>query len=326
MKPKVFITRPVQQLAIDRIAERCDVRVHPEDEAIDPQQLIENIRDVDAVMPIGVRISAEVIAAASKLRIVANVGAGYDNVDVEACTRRGILVTNTPDVVTEATADMAFALMLSTARRVVEGDRYVRDGSWKRWQWNLLWGLQIHGKTLGLYGFGRIARAVARRSLGFSMRILYHARHRAYAHVEKELGAELVDRETLLRESDFISVHVPLTPDTLHSIGAPQFALMKPTSVVINTARGKVIDEEALAEALRSHRIAGAGLDVFENEPKVHPSLLALSNVVLVPHIGTATSETRLQMALRTVDNLLAALDGKRPPDLLNPEVLEQRS
>jgi lactate dehydrogenase-like 2-hydroxyacid dehydrogenase len=326
MKPKVFITRPVQQLAIDRIAERCDVRVHPEDEAIDPQQLIENIRDVDAVMPIGVRISAEVIAAASKLRIVANVGAGYDNVDVEACTRRGILVTNTPDVVTEATADMAFALMLSTARRVVEGDRYVRDGSWKRWQWNLLWGLQIHGKTLGLYGFGRIARAVARRSLGFSMRILYHARHRADAHVEKELGAELVDRETLLRESDFISVHVPLTPDTLHSIGAPQFALMKPTSVVINTARGKVIDEEALAEALRSRRIAGAGLDVFENEPKVHPSLLALSNVVLVPHIGTATSETRLQMALRTVDNLLAALDGKRPPDLLNPEVLEQRS
>jgi len=326
MKPKVFITRPIQQLAIDRIAERCVVRVHSEDEAIDIQELTEKIRDVDGLMPIGVRVPAEAIAAASNLRIVANVGAGYDNVDVEACTRRGILVTNTPDVVTEATADMAFALMLSTARRVVEGDRYVRAGAWRRWQWNLLWGLEVHGKTLGLYGFGRIARAVAGRSRGFSMRILYHARHRADFQVEKELGAEFVDRDTLLRESDFLSVHVPLTPDTLHSIGRPQFALMKPTSVVVNTARGKVIEEEALAEALRSRSIAGAGLDVFENEPEVHPSLIDLSNVVLVPHIGTATSDTRLRMALRTADNLLAALDGKRPTDLLNPEVIEQRS
>ena len=322
MKPKVLITRPVQQLAIDRVAKHCVVRMHSQDEPMEPHQLTEGIRDVDGVIACSVRVPAEAIATASRLRIVANIGSGYDNIDLEACTRRGILVTNTPDVVTEATADLAFALILSAARRVIEGDQYVREGCWKHWQWNLLWGSEMHGKTLGLYGFGRIARATARRGLGFSMRIRYHARHRADTSVENELAAEFVDWNTLLRESDFLSVHVPLTPETYHSISTAQLALMKPTSVIINTARGNVIEEEALAEALRSRRIAGAGLDVFEHEPQVHPALIALPNVVLMPHVGTATAETRLRMVLRAVDNLLAALDGRHPPNLLNPEVL----
>ena len=292
---------------------------------MDADELAGNIRDVDGVMACLVRVSEEAIATASRLRIVANIGAGYDNIDVNACTRRGVLVTNTPDVVAQATADLAFTLMLSVARRVIEGDRYVRGGRWKHPQYNLLWGSDVHGKTLGLYGFGRIARAMACRSRGFSMQTLYYARHRADATVEKEFGAELVDWNTLLRESDFLSVHVPLTPETYHSLAAPQLALMKRTSTVINTARGSIIDEEALAEALRSGQIRGAGLDVFEHEPEVHPALVALPNVVLVPHVGTATPETRLRMAFRAVDNLLAALDGRRPPDLLNPDVLTSR-
>jgi D-3-phosphoglycerate dehydrogenase len=320
--PKVLITRPIQQEAIDKIAQQCEVLVHPVDEAMPAELLAAAVHDVSGVMPSGVRISEDVIARAPKLCVVANIGVGYDNVEVEACNKRGIMVTNTPDVLTEATADLAFALILAAARRVPEGDRYVRELKWTCWQWNFMLGAEMHGKVLGLYGLGRIGRAVARRGGGFSMRILYHARHRVPESVEKELAAEFVDRETLLRESDFLSIHVPLTPETRHAIRAPELARMKPSAFFINTARGNIVEESALVEALQAGRIAGAGLDVFEYEPTVHPALLAMNNVVLMPHVGSATEETRLRMAMLAGDNLLAALNGRRPPNLVNPEVL----
>jgi glyoxylate reductase len=231
------------------------------------------------------------------------------------------VVTNTPGVLTDTTADLAFALLMAVARRVVEGDRLVREGRWQRWQWGMLWGADIHHQTLGLYGFGRIGQAVARRGRGFEMRVIYHDVQRATAEIERELAAQFVDRETLLRESDFLSLHVPLTPETHHLIGARELSLMKPSAFLINTARGKVVDEEALVEALKSHRIAGAGLDVFEHEPHLHPELAKLENVVLLPHLGSATAATRLKMALLAVENLLAALAGRRPPNIVNPEV-----
>jgi glyoxylate reductase len=320
---KVLITRPIQQSVIDQVSRHCDVQVHPVDEPMPADLLAPAMRDVDGVMPAGVRIGKEIIEAAVRLRVVSNIAVGYDNIDIEECNRRNILVTNTPDVLTEATADVAFALILAVARRVAEGDRYVRAGHWKNWQWNCLWGSEMHGKTLGLYGFGRIARATARRARGFSMRILYHARHRVSAEVEKEFAAEFVDRQTLLRRSDFLSLHVPLTPETHHSIGASELALMKAGAFVINVARGPIVDEEALVQALESGRIAGAGLDVFENEPRVHPSLLTMNNVTLLPHVGSATAETRLRMAELAAENLLTGLRGERPPNLVNPEALK---
>jgi len=320
MKPKVLITRPVQQAAIDEVSAKCDVQVHAIDEPMSAELLAKALRDVDAIMPCGLRVGKDAIENAAKLRVVANIGAGYDNIDVNECTRRRILVTNTPDVLTEATADLAFALTLAAARRVVEGDRFVRRGNWPHWQWNFLWGSEMHGKTLGLYGFGRIGQAMARRGRGFSMRILYHARHRVPENIEKELGAQWVDRDALMRESDFLSLHVPLTAETHHAISRREFALMKPSAYLINTARGNIIEEEALVEALQAGRLGGAGLDVFEREPKVHPALIEMDNVVLLPHIGSATAETRLRMALLASANLLAALNGQRPPNLVNPE------
>jgi glyoxylate reductase len=321
-RPKVLVSRPLQQSVIERISEHCEVLVHPIDEPMPGDLLAEALRDVDGLMCVGVRVSKEIIDGSLKLRVISNVAVGYDNIDVDACNAKGILVTNTPDVLTEATADVAFALILAAARRVVEGDRYVREGRWSQWEWNALWGAEIHGKTLGLYGFGRIAQATARRGRGFSMRILYHARHRISDEIEKSLGAEFVDRNTLLRESDFLSLHVPLIPETRHAVSTPQLTLMKPTAYLINTARGPVVDEQALAQALQEGTIAGAGLDVFENEPKVHPALLTMNNVTLLPHVGSATDHTRLRMAMLASENLLAALRGERPAHLVNPNVL----
>jgi lactate dehydrogenase-like 2-hydroxyacid dehydrogenase len=252
------------------------------------------------------------------------VAVGYDNIDVAACTRRRILVTNTPGVVTEATADLSFALLMAVARRLVEADRHVREGHWQYWQWRNMWGTNPSGKTLGIYGFGRIGQAVARRARGFSMRIIYHSKDRPTPEQEQELGAQYVNRETLLHEADFLTLHVPLAPDTHHLIGVTELALMKPTAFLINTSRGKVVEEAALVEALQSKRIAGAALDVFEFEPQIHPALLAMPNVIVSPHMGTATSETRLAMAMKTAENLLAALVGHRPPNLVNPEAWQE--
>ena len=321
-RPKVLITRPIQQEAIDRVARHYEVQVHPIDEPMPVELLRPAMRDVSGVMASGVRIGKDLINAASKLRVIANLGVGYDNIDVQICTDRRIVVTNTPDVLTEATADLAFALILAVARRIPEADRYVRDLRWKLWQWNFMLGAEIHGKTLGLYGLGGIGQAIARRARGFSMRVLYHARHRVPESVEKDLAAEFVGRETLFRESDFLSVHVPLTSETRYMIREPELSLMKPSAFLINTARGNIIEEEALVNALQRERLAGAGLDVFEHEPTVHPAFLTMSNVVLMPHVGSATAETRLRMALLAGDNLLAALDGRRPPNIVNPGML----
>jgi len=308
---------------LDLLRGACEVELHLEDSPVAPAQLAEicGARQIEGLVVCGARVTEQVVEGATHLRVVANVGVGYDNVDVAACTRRQIPVTNTAGVLEETTADLAFALLMAAARRVVEGDRYVREGRWEQWQWSLLWGADIHHQTLGIYGLGNIGRAMARRGRGFSMRVLYHSRHRVDAAVESELGATFVDRDTLFRDSDFVSLHVPLTPATHHLVAARELSLMRPTAFLINTTRGKVVDEEALAAALESHRIAGAGLDVFEQEPCVHPALPRLPNVVLAPHIGSATMATRSRMAALAAENLLAALAGRRPPNVVNPEV-----
>jgi glyoxylate reductase len=264
----------------------------------------------------------EAVLSAPGLRIVANVAVGYDNLDVPAATRHGILVTHTPGVLTDTTADFAFALLMAAGRRVAEGDRYLRAGRFRDWAIDLLLGHDVWGATLGLVGVGRIGGAVARRARGFSMRILYTDAVPLPDDVARELEATRVDLDTLLAESDFVSLHVPLTPETRHLIGAPQLARMKPTAVLVNTSRGQVVDEAALAGALRAGRIFAAGLDVYEHEPAVHPDLLELENVVLAPHIASASVRTRSAMSELAVRNLLAGLRRERPPNLLNPEVL----
>jgi len=321
MKPKVFVTRPLPAPALELLSSACKVRSYPEDAAIPVAQLAEACREVEGILVNSARVNEEVLAAAPRLRAISNCGVGYDNIDVAACNRRRIPVTNIAGSLEETTADMAFALLLSTARRVAEADRYVREGQWKRWQSGLLHGLDVHHKTLGLLGFGGIGQLMARRGRGFSMRVLYHARRRAAESVESELHAEYVDLETLLQESDFVSLHVPLKPETRHLINGKAFSLMKSTAILVNTARGPVVDEAALVEALRSGKIAGAGLDVFEHEPRVNPELTGMDQVVLAPHIGSATGETRLRMAILAVKNLLALLAGERPFNIVNPEI-----
>jgi glyoxylate reductase len=271
------------------------------------------------------QIDDELLAGCPDLRVVANVAVGFNNIDVEAATRRGVVITNTPDVLTDTTADFAWALLMATARRVVEGDHYVRQGRFKQWEYMRLLGGDVHGKTLGIIGFGRIGRAVARRALGFGMRVLYQDAVPADAATERGLNAMRADLPTLLRDSDFVSVHTPLLPETRHLIGADALKAMKKTAYLINASRGPVVDEAALVEALREGWIAGAGLDVFEEEPAVHLGLLGLTNVVLAPHIGSASHDTRLKMATLAVDNCLAILEGKRPPTPVNPEVLSAR-
>ncbi|MBI2956165.1 MAG: D-glycerate dehydrogenase [Acidobacteria bacterium] len=270
------------------------------------------------------QVDAEVLNAGPKLRVVANVAVGFDNIDVAAATSRGIAVTNTPGVLDETTADFTWALLLAVARRVVEGDRLVREGKWKGWDLMLLLGADVHGKTLGILGLGRIGRRVARRARGFAMRVLYNDAVRAPAEVERELGVEWAEREQLLRESDFVTLHVPLLPETRHLMGARELALMKPTAYLINASRGPVVDEAALAEALARKQIAGAALDVFEREPEVHPKLVGLPNVVLAPHIASASVETRTRMAVMAAENVVAVLEGRRSPNLVNAEVWEK--
>lgn len=321
MKPKVYVTRPLPPAALVLLSAGCQVSFNPEDVAVPVAELSERCRDVDGLLVNSARVPAEVLDHASLLRAISNCGVGYDNIDIKICTERLIPVTNTAGSLEETTADLAFTLLLAAARRTVEADRYVREGRWKRWQWGLLHGSNVHHKTLGLVGFGGIGRAMARRAGGFSMRVLYFARHRAPEDVEQSLGAQYAERDRLLRESDFVSLHVPLTSETHHLIQAREFGLMKPTAYLINTARGPVVDEEALVAALESKKIAGAGLDVFEREPQIDQGLLGLGNVVLSPHIGSATVETRLDMATLAVRNLLAMLDGGRPANVVNPEI-----
>jgi glyoxylate reductase len=270
-------------------------------------------------------IDAPLLAACPDLKVVANVAVGFNNIDVTEATKRGVVVTNTPDVLTETTADFAWTLLMATARRVVEADRYVREGKFTQWEFMLLLGGDIHGKTLGIIGFGRIGRAMARRARGFDMRVLYQDAVAADPATERELRATRTDTATLLRESDFVTLHTPLLPETQHLINAQSLRTMKKTAYLVNASRGPVVDEAALAQALKDGWIAGAGIDVFEREPEVHPALMGLPNAVLAPHIASASSDTRLKMANLAVDNCLAVLEGKMPPTPVNPEALARR-
>jgi glyoxylate reductase len=267
-------------------------------------------------------IDESLLAACPELRVVANVAVGYNNVDVGAATRRGVVITNTPDVLTDTTADFAWSLLMAAARRVVESDRYIREGRWKKWDFSLLWGADIHGKTLGIVGFGRIGHAMAKRAHGFDMRVLYQDAVPADPVAERELNARRVDLATLFRESDFVTLHTPLLPETRNLINAQSRRAMKKTAYLVNASRGPVVDEAALVQALQEGWIAGAGLDVFENEPELHPGLIGLPNVVLTPHIGSASNDTRVKMATLAVENCLAVLEGRTPLTPVNPEAL----
>src|SRR5262245_14350692 len=310
----IFVTWPMEAEARAILQRIGTVRTSPTDHELPLSELTRQVADCEAIIPMGAHpIPEAVIAAAPRLRIVAVAAVGYNIVDVAAATRRGVLVTNTPGVLTETTADMAWALMLGVARRIPESDRFVRAGKWTGVYWSQLMGTDVHGATLGIIGLGRIGQAIARRAQGFSMRVLYHKRNRD-PEAERRLGAEYRSKGDLLREADFVVLSIPLSPESRHLIGHAELALMKPTAFLVNVARGPVVDDAALVDALRAGRIAGAGLDVFEDEPKLHPGLLELENLALTPHIGSASRATRLRMATRAAENCVAALEGHRPP------------
>jgi glyoxylate reductase len=319
----VLVTRGVPEAVHRHLAGRCRLEVWEGEGVMPRAELLDRVAGKAGLMAMLTdRVDAELLdRAGPELRVVANFAVGHDNLDLEACTARGVLATNTPDVVTEATADLAWALLLAAARRVAEGDRFLRAR--RPWVWGpeFFLGFEVHGKTLGVIGLGRIGRAVARRATGFGMPVLYTARRRLPPE-EAALGAAWRELDELLAEADFVSIHTGLSPATRHLIGAERLARMKPTAVLVNTARGPIVDEAALAAALRDGRPGAAGLDVFEREPEVHPDLLELDNVTIVPHLGTSTLETRVAMGMTAADNLLAALEGRRPPNLLNPDAL----
>ena len=315
----VYVTYPLPGPGLDMLGERFEVRVHESETKPTAGEIAAAAAGCAGIVGL-VRdsIDAALMDRLPGLRAIANYGVGYDNIEVEAATARGILVTNTPDVLTDATADLTFALLLAVARRLGEGEAMVRAGEFHGWSPAMLVGADLAGATLGLVGFGRIAAAVGRRARGFGMQLLHTARH---DHAEAEaLGSRRVELDELLATSDFVSIHVPLTDETRHLIGAEALRKMKPTAYLINTARGPIVDEAALGEALATGVIAGAGLDVYEHEPEVHASLLSLNNVVLLPHLGSASVGAREGMSRLAADNLIAALSGERPPNLLNPE------
>jgi glyoxylate reductase len=322
----MLISRSLPGEAVARARIRAVVDIHEGDKPLGRADLIARLKGRQGlVCLITDTIDAPLLAACPDLRVVSNVAVGFNNIDVSAATQRGVVVTNTPEVLTETTADFAWTLLMATARRVVEADRYVRDGKFTQWEFMVLLGGDVHGKTLGIIGFGRIGRAMARRALGFNMRILYQDAVAADPATERELRATRTDTATLLRESDFVTLHTPLLPETEHLINTQSLKTMKKTAYLVNASRGPVVDEGALAQALKEGWIAGAGIDVFEREPEVHPALMGLPNVVLAPHIASASSDTRLKMANLAVDNCLAVLEGTAPPTPVNPEVLAKR-
>ncbi|WP_353091834.1 D-glycerate dehydrogenase [Methylibium sp.] len=328
---KVLVARAAFPDIVDRLRAHFDVEDNPSDTVFDKAQLIARLQGKAGAFTTGSeRIDAEVLAACPQLRAVCNMAVGYNNVDVAACTARGVIITNTPDVLTETTADFGFALMMAAARRIAESEHYLRRGEWTKWHYDQLVGSDVHGATLGILGMGRIGQAIARRgALGFGMPVIYHNRSRLAPEIEATLNARYVDKATLLRESDHLVLVLPYSAASHHAIGAAELTQMKPTATLTNIARGGVVDDAALAEALKARRIAAAGLDVFEGEPKLNPALLELPNVVLTPHIASASVATRRAMASLAVDNLIAALgcgpQAGRPPTPVNPEVLAPR-
>lgn len=323
MRPKVYITRRIPENAVEKIQELCDVEMWQEEDIPVPRDVLEQkIEDIDGLFCLLTEsIDETLLARAKNLKVISNMAVGYNNINVDAASSKGIMVTNTPGVLTETTADLTFALLMATARRIVEASDFLRNGNWHTWSPMLLTGQDVYGSTLGIIGLGRIGESLAKRAKGFDMRILYHNRSRK-EETEKTLGLEYVDFETLLKESDFVCVMTPYTPDTRNLIGERELSLMKHTAILINTARGGIVHEEALFTALKDRTIWAAGLDVFEDEPvkRDHP-LLTLPNVVTLPHIGSASIKTRRQMAELAATNLLQGLTGQIPLHLVNKQV-----
>jgi lactate dehydrogenase-like 2-hydroxyacid dehydrogenase len=325
MKPKILVTRQIFPEVVEALRSRFDVEHNDDDRPWPADELARRLADKHGVLATVMdRVDDAALAAAPGLRVVSNIAVGTNNVDIPACTRRGIQVTNTPEVLNDTTADLTWALLMAAARRVAEGDAMVRRGDWTvafRMQAPL--GTDVHHATLGILGMGRIGQAIAKRAGGFDMRVLYHNRGRIPEADEKRLNATWVERDRLLAESDFVVVMVPYSPAVHHLIGAAEIAKMKPGAILVNTARGGIVDDAALVDALKAGRIAGAGLDVFEGEPKLNPGYLSLPNAVLTPHVGSATRATRLAMCRTAVANLAAALEGRTPPNLVNPETAQ---
>jgi glyoxylate reductase len=323
MKPKVFVSRMIPQEGLDIVLAACDVEVNADDKPLSQAELIDRVNGKEGLLCLLTDdINDAVLGASPQLRVVANVAVGYNNIDVAAATQRKIIITNTPGVLDDTTADFTWCLLLASARRLAEAERYTRAGKYTGWGIMLLCGEDVFGKTIGICGLGRIGRGVAKRAKGFEMRIRYTDAVRAPAEVEHELGAQFLDKETLFREADFVTLHVPLLPETHHYVSVKELRLMKKTAHLINASRGPVVDEVALVQALREHWIAGAGLDVYEHEPHMAPGLRELDNVTLAPHIASASVETRMKMATMAATNLVEGLQGHRPPNIVNPEVL----
>ena len=323
MKHKILIARAIFPEVVARLSQHVDVIANQEDRIFSAEELSRHAASMDALMTTGSeRIGAALLAANPGLKAVCNVAVGYNNIDLDADTAAGVMVTNTPDVLNETTADFAWALMMAAARRITEAEQWLRAGNWDRWRYDMLLGADLHGATLGIIGMGRIGQAVARRSTGFGMRVIYHNRSRLEPQLEAAANqAQLVSKEELLRTADHVMLVLPYSAATHHTIGAAELALMKPGATLTNVARGGIVDDAALIAALRERRIAAAGLDVFENEPALNPGFFELQNVVLTPHIASASAPTRLAMANCAADNLIAALSGRLPPNLLNPAV-----
>ncbi|CAM3905221.1 2-hydroxyacid dehydrogenase [Paracidovorax anthurii] len=314
-QPRILVARAIFPDVVDRLAQHFDVEANPDDAIWTPAELAERLADKDGALTTGSqRIDAPLIAACPRLRIVANMAVGYNNFDVDALTAAGVQATNTPDVLTETTADFGFALLMATARRVTESEIYLREGRWNKWSYDMFAGSDVHGSTLGILGMGRIGQGIARRGAhGFGMNVVYHNRSRLSPELEAECKARYVGKEELLRTADHLVLVLPYSPQSHHAIGEAELAQMKPTANLINIARGGIVDDAALARALRERRIAAAGLDVFEGEPQVHPDLLTVPNVVLTPHIASATVPTRRAMANLAADNLIAFFGGRGP-------------
>lgn len=325
-KPSILVTRAVFPDVIARLEQYFDVECNRDDTIYSPEELTQKMRGKQGIfITPSEQVTAEAIAANPTLKAICNMAVGFNNVDVDAATCAGIIVTNTPDVLTETTADFAWALMLAAARRVTESEHWLREGKWTKWRYDTLLGADIHGSTLGIIGMGRIGQAIARRSMGFNMRVVYHNRSRLSEQQEAHANnAVYLDKEKLLCTADHIILTLPYSPESHHTIGAAEIALMKRTATLVNVARGGIVDDAALIVALRAGRIAAAGLDVFENEPAFDPEFLTLSNVVLTPHIGSASEPTRRAMANCAADNLIAALTGGRPANILNPGALQE--
>ena len=322
-KPKVFATHGLFDVARQILQKSCDVQYWTKPGRPPREEVLQQVKEKEGLICLLTeKVDEDLLREAPNLRIAANVAVGFDNIDVAACTKRGVVATNTPGVLDETTADFAWTLLMAVARRLSEGEALARSGNWKNWDLDQLVGTDVWGKTLGIVGFGRIGRAVARRASGFQMKVIYTDAVRLAEELEKELKVEFRKMNALLAESDFISVHVPLLPETRGLFDSPKFYRMKPTAFLINTSRGPVVDEAALVAALEGGKIAGAGLDVYENEPFIHPGLKR-ANVVLAPHIASASLETRTKMACIAAENVVALFTGKRPPNVLNPEVLK---